>query len=112
MKLSELVQTVEPLAVDGSLDREITGITYDSRRVLPGNLFVAVRGAREDASRGDDGRKVFETGRARCTVHDARCAQGEKRSAVNGLGVPRGPLGPAPLPPAAAALTRRIFIKI
>ncbi len=51
MKLSELVETVKPLAVEGPLDREITGITYDSRRVLPGHLFVAVRGARLDGQR-------------------------------------------------------------
>jgi murE/murF fusion protein len=51
MKLSELVQTVKPLAVEGSLDREITGITYDSRRVMPGNLFVAVRGIHTDGQR-------------------------------------------------------------
>ena len=48
MKLTELIQTVKPLAVDGPLDRDITGITYDSRRVMPGNLFVAVRGVHTD----------------------------------------------------------------
>ena len=48
MKLAELVRNVEPLAIEGPTDREITGITYDSRRVMPGNLFVAVRGGRAD----------------------------------------------------------------
>jgi UDP-N-acetylmuramoyl-L-alanyl-D-glutamate--2,6-diaminopimelate ligase len=48
MKLSELVKDVQPLAVEGPLDREITGIAYDSRRVLPGHLFVAMRGERTD----------------------------------------------------------------
>jgi UDP-N-acetylmuramoyl-L-alanyl-D-glutamate--2,6-diaminopimelate ligase len=51
MKLTEIIQTVKPLAVEGSLDRDITGITYDSRRVMPGNLFVAVRGGRTDGHR-------------------------------------------------------------
>ncbi len=51
MKLSELVKDVQPLAVEGSLDREITGIAYDSRRVLPGHLFVALRGERTDGHR-------------------------------------------------------------
>jgi UDP-N-acetylmuramoyl-L-alanyl-D-glutamate--2,6-diaminopimelate ligase len=32
-------------------DREITGITCDSRCVEPGNLFVAIRGVRVDGSR-------------------------------------------------------------
>ena len=48
MKLAEIVKTMEPLAVEGSLDREITGIAYDSRRVMPGHLFVAVPGHRAD----------------------------------------------------------------
>jgi UDP-N-acetylmuramoyl-L-alanyl-D-glutamate--2,6-diaminopimelate ligase len=51
MKLSELIQSVQPLAVEGPLDHEITGISYDSRRVMPGNLFVAVRGERTDGHR-------------------------------------------------------------
>jgi UDP-N-acetylmuramoyl-L-alanyl-D-glutamate--2,6-diaminopimelate ligase len=48
MKLEQIVREVHPLKVEGPLDREITGITCDSRRVLPGNLFVAVRGVRTD----------------------------------------------------------------
>ncbi len=51
MKLTELLQTVKPLAVDGPVDRDITGITYDSRRVMPGNLFVAMRGENTDGHR-------------------------------------------------------------
>jgi UDP-N-acetylmuramoyl-L-alanyl-D-glutamate--2,6-diaminopimelate ligase len=51
MKLAEMLKTMEPLAVNGSQDQEITGITYDSRRVMPGNLFVAVRGERTDGHR-------------------------------------------------------------
>ena len=41
MKLTDIIETARPLAVDGPVDKEITGITYDSRRVMPGNLFVA-----------------------------------------------------------------------
>jgi len=48
MKLAEMIKTVKPLAVEGPLDHEISGITYDSRRVMPGNLFVAFRGERTD----------------------------------------------------------------
>ena len=51
MKLTDIIETARPLAVDGPVDKEITGITYDSRRVMPGNLFVAVRGARTDGHR-------------------------------------------------------------
>lgn len=48
MKLSELVEFVKPVAVEGSLDQDITGIAYDSRRVMPGHMFVALRGERTD----------------------------------------------------------------
>ena len=51
MKLADILKDVQPLQVEGSLDRDITGIAYDSRRVMPGNLFVAVRGARTDGHR-------------------------------------------------------------
>ncbi|MBM3860607.1 MAG: UDP-N-acetylmuramoyl-L-alanyl-D-glutamate--2,6-diaminopimelate ligase [Verrucomicrobia bacterium] len=51
MKLTEIMETVQAMAVEGSLDRDITGITCDSRRVMPGNLFVAVRGAQTDGHR-------------------------------------------------------------
>ncbi len=51
MKLAEIMKQVTPLAVEGPLDREITGIAYDSRRVMPGHMFVAVRGERTDGHR-------------------------------------------------------------
>ena len=51
MKLAEIVKTFKPLAVVGPLDQEITGIAYDSRRVLPGHMFVAMRGERTDGHR-------------------------------------------------------------
>ena len=51
MKLEEIVKRVKPLAVEGPVDHEITGIAYDSRRVMPGHLFVAMRGERTDGHR-------------------------------------------------------------
>ncbi|MEN7972649.1 MAG: UDP-N-acetylmuramoyl-L-alanyl-D-glutamate--2,6-diaminopimelate ligase [Verrucomicrobiota bacterium] len=50
MKLEELLQSVETLEVKGSSDIEITEIAYDSRRVVPGGLFVAVRGHKADGA--------------------------------------------------------------
>jgi len=50
MKLETLLQSIEALEVEGPRDIEIEGIAYDSRRVVPGGLFVAVRGHRADGA--------------------------------------------------------------
>ncbi len=44
MKLENLVQAIHAVAVAGTLDRDVTGICYDSRRATPGCLFVALSG--------------------------------------------------------------------
>ncbi|HZC58560.1 MAG TPA: UDP-N-acetylmuramyl-tripeptide synthetase, partial [Chthoniobacterales bacterium] len=44
MQLGVLIQQLTVKTVQGTLDREITGLCYDSRRVVPGDLFVAVKG--------------------------------------------------------------------
>jgi UDP-N-acetylmuramoyl-L-alanyl-D-glutamate--2,6-diaminopimelate ligase len=51
VKLSELFPAGETLAVRGTLDRPISGIVMDSRRVAPGNLFYALPGLRSDGAR-------------------------------------------------------------
>ena len=51
MKLSELLQGIPVLAANTSLDREIAGVSYDSRQTRPGDLFVAVRGFEADGHR-------------------------------------------------------------
>ncbi|MBV8378930.1 MAG: UDP-N-acetylmuramoyl-L-alanyl-D-glutamate--2,6-diaminopimelate ligase [Verrucomicrobia bacterium] len=48
MQLADLIQRLSAKSIQGSIDREITGIRYDSRRVISGDLFVAVRGASFD----------------------------------------------------------------
>jgi len=50
MKLSALLSQIKTVKVDGSTDREITGLTYDSRRVKPGTLFFALKGEKVDGS--------------------------------------------------------------
>lgn len=44
MKLQELILDMNPLAMTGDPETEITGVSYDSRRVAPGHCFVCIRG--------------------------------------------------------------------
>jgi UDP-N-acetylmuramoyl-L-alanyl-D-glutamate--2,6-diaminopimelate ligase len=48
MLLKQLIQDLPVAAVEGSLDREVTGLAYDSRRITPGMVFVAVSGQNVD----------------------------------------------------------------
>src|SRR5438034_5187923 len=48
MQLKHLVDELPVVKVEGPLDREIAGIGYDSRRVTPGMVFVAVPGQKTD----------------------------------------------------------------
>ena len=48
--LSDYVSESEILAVKGSLERPISGVVMDSRRVVPGNLFFALPGMRADGA--------------------------------------------------------------
>ncbi|MEO7599394.1 MAG: UDP-N-acetylmuramoyl-L-alanyl-D-glutamate--2,6-diaminopimelate ligase [Opitutus sp.] len=49
-KLSDYFGDGEILAVKGSLDRPISGLVLDSRRVVPGTLFFALPGLRADGT--------------------------------------------------------------
>ncbi len=51
MKLSQLLEGVEILSSTVDMDLEITGVVYDSRKVTPGCLFVAVTGFASDGNR-------------------------------------------------------------
>ena len=48
MHLRKLLSAVSVKHVEGNLDREITGLAYDSRRVSAGKVFVACRGLNSD----------------------------------------------------------------
>jgi len=50
-KLTQLLNSVQPLQVVGAQDIEITGVTNDSREAGEGWLFVAVKGVAVDAHR-------------------------------------------------------------
>ena len=51
MKLSEILRDIEILSAAADMDTEITGVSYDSRRTEPGDLFVAVKGFSSDGHR-------------------------------------------------------------
>jgi UDP-N-acetylmuramoyl-L-alanyl-D-glutamate--2,6-diaminopimelate ligase len=48
MKLWELLRGVPGASLEGDGDVEVSGVQYDSRRVKPGDLFVAVPGLNAD----------------------------------------------------------------
>jgi UDP-N-acetylmuramoyl-L-alanyl-D-glutamate--2,6-diaminopimelate ligase len=50
MRLDHLLKAIQPLKIDGPVDRDIRAIAYDSRRVSPGTLFVALKGEKVDGS--------------------------------------------------------------
>ena len=59
MKLREILKEVRTISISGDPEREISGISYDSRKVAAGHLFVAIQGERfdghafiDDAARG------------------------------------------------------------
>ena len=48
MKLFQLIQGLEIEEFFGRVEQEVRGISYDSRRVQSGDLFVAIRGTQAD----------------------------------------------------------------
>ena len=51
MKLEELLRDIEVLEWGADRQTEISGISYDSRRTQPGDLFVAIKGFEADGHR-------------------------------------------------------------
>ena len=48
MKLGELLRNLDVLDASAAMDMEIGGVSYDSRKTQPGDLFVAIRGFESD----------------------------------------------------------------
>lgn len=51
MKLRELLKNIDIISSNADMDTEIRGISYDSRKTQPGDLFVAVKGFETDGHR-------------------------------------------------------------
>lgn len=48
MELRELIKALNPRSVSGQLDCKVSGIAFNSRYVLPGYIFVALKGQNTD----------------------------------------------------------------
>jgi len=62
MRLMELIKDIKPRALKGNLEAEVSGISYDSRKAKPGDMFVCIPGTR------DDGHKYVKQARERGVV--------------------------------------------
>ncbi|MBR5657345.1 MAG: UDP-N-acetylmuramoyl-L-alanyl-D-glutamate--2,6-diaminopimelate ligase [Prevotella sp.] len=60
MKLSELLKNIKPTIIIGDDNIDITGVNIDSRRIVEGHLFVAMKGTQVDGHKFID--KAIEQG--------------------------------------------------
>ncbi len=51
MRLKDLLEGVRPLTCTAELAQEITGVSNDSQKIQPGNVFVAITGTQIDGKR-------------------------------------------------------------
>jgi UDP-N-acetylmuramoyl-L-alanyl-D-glutamate--2,6-diaminopimelate ligase len=51
MNWKELIQEITAVGADGDSAQPVTGVEYDSRRVKPGTVFVAMKGGSTDGNR-------------------------------------------------------------
>ena len=69
MKLREILQDLQVLNMTADPETEIRGISYDSRKTEPGDLFVAIKGFEADGHRFIP--KALEKGAAVILCEDA-----------------------------------------
>ena len=48
MRLTELLQNLEYICVQGSLDTEVRSVVFDSRKADKDSLFICIKGAVSD----------------------------------------------------------------
>ncbi len=81
MKLHHLFEGLPTTSTWGDQEVAITGIQYDSRKVEPGNLFVALRGAKVDGHRYI--KRAWEAGAAGVVAETPPGLEGEGKSWVH-----------------------------
>lgn len=72
MKLSALLEVIAAVELHGDDNLEITGLTCDSRKVVSGTLFFALRGASTDGHRFIE--SAVASGAAAIVLEDSDCA--------------------------------------
>ncbi len=82
MILNDVLESIEMIAVEGSLETAITGVCIDSRQVMPGSLFVAIRGTQTDGHRFID--NALERGAAAILCEEMTWQDDTKRVMRNG----------------------------
>lgn len=68
MKLSKLLNKLDYNCVQGSIDKEITTVVYDSRKIQSGSVFVCIKGAVSDGHKYAE--KACEMGAVALVVED------------------------------------------
>ncbi|MFP4698499.1 MAG: UDP-N-acetylmuramoyl-L-alanyl-D-glutamate--2,6-diaminopimelate ligase [Eubacteriales bacterium] len=68
MKLKKLIEDLNYKVLNGSLDKEIMHITYDSRKVIEGSMFICIKGFKFDGHRFID--DAIERGATTIVVED------------------------------------------
>lgn len=51
MKLNKILEKVSYKLLNGTLDKEVTDVIYDTRKIVPGCLFVCIKGSRFEIGR-------------------------------------------------------------
>ena len=69
MKLCDLLRDVQAEYLSGPADCMVTDVCYDSRKVKPGSLFIAIKGFKSDGHAYL--KKAVEQGAAALLVQDA-----------------------------------------
>lgn len=75
VELRQLLEYTKTVGYQGNLERDISGLFYDSRLVEPGSIFVAVKGYKADGH--DFIRDAAARGAAAVVIQDSRFRSGD-----------------------------------